>query len=63
MSKRLVEVKRCSKCGRELPKESKARECPYCGGPLITRHVRRREKAQKRKIWHHAMPSGDEVPT
>jgi len=34
--KTIIEVKRCVKCGRELPENSKAHNCPYCGGTLKT---------------------------
>jgi len=37
--KTLLEVKRCAKCGRELPEGQTSRECPYCGGPLITMYT------------------------
>ena len=58
MSEKLVEVKRCSKCGRELPKGSTAKKCPYCGGSLTIVYRKR-----KRRVYHHEMPSGKEVPT
>ncbi len=34
--KTLVEVRRCMKCGRDLPEKSTARRCPYCSGKLQT---------------------------
>jgi len=37
--KTLVEIKRCVKCGRERPKNSKGLSCPFCGGTLATRYV------------------------
>jgi len=37
--KTLVEVKRCVKCGREMPENSKGLACPVCGGSLITKYV------------------------
>jgi len=37
--KTLAEVKVCAKCGKELPEGQASRECPYCGGPLITKCV------------------------
>jgi len=39
--KTLVEIKRCRKCGRKLPEGSVARKCPYCGGMLTKRYVKR----------------------
>ena len=39
MQKSLIKVKRCSKCGHEIPEGERswiARNCPKCGGTLIT---------------------------
>jgi len=41
--KTLVEIKRCRKCGRKLPEGSVARNCPYCGGILTKRYVKREQ--------------------
>jgi len=37
--KTLVEIKRCVKCGREMPENSEARNCCYCGGTFQTKYV------------------------
>ena len=39
VAKTLVEIKRCVKCGREQPENSKVHSCPFCGGTLATRYV------------------------
>ena len=41
--KTLVEVKRCVKCGREMPENSKGLACPVCGGSLITKYISKTE--------------------
>ncbi|MCS7124532.1 MAG: hypothetical protein NZ932_03855 [Candidatus Bathyarchaeota archaeon] len=38
--KTLTEVKFCVKCGRELPSNSRTRNCPYCAGTIKTRYIR-----------------------
>ncbi len=39
----LKEVRTCIKCGRTLPENSKAKNCPYCGGNLTVKYVPKAE--------------------
>ena len=40
-TKTFVKVRFCSKCGRKLPEDSEVRNCPYCGGILTEKYVKR----------------------
>jgi len=44
-----IEVKRCKKCGRVLPEDSTARQCPYCGG-TFEKVYRKKTSSKKFKI-------------
>ena len=48
--KTLVEVKRCVKCGREQPENSKGLACHFCGGTLITRYVSKSSQEVKNRV-------------
>ena len=41
--KTFVEIKRCRKCGKEMPIDSVAKTCPYCGGMLTKQYVKREQ--------------------
>lgn len=37
--KTLKEVQVCKKCGKTLPENLTAHNCPYCGGTLQTKYI------------------------
>ena len=48
--KTLVEIRRCVKCGREPPENSKGIACHFCGGTLITRYVSKSSQEVKNRV-------------
>gem|GEM_PF-2967211 len=41
--KTLKEVKVCSRCGRTLTEGTRAKACPFCGGTLITKYIKKKK--------------------